>query len=67
MCPSKEFIASLPHQKIPDRSDFKHMGTDEQIRYWETCIERSSALAAEFAALIDSDDPLRGVNVLGHL
>jgi Patatin-like phospholipase len=64
ICPSAEFIADLPHQKIPDRSDFNNLGVEERIRYWETSIERSTALAAEFAELILSDDPLRGVTVM---
>ncbi len=65
MCPSDDFVASLPHGKIPDRNDFRRLGTDERIRYWEICVERSKALAEEFQALIEGGNPLAGVTVLG--
>ena len=63
LCPSDEFIADLPHGKIPDRSDFNTMSYESRVSYWEQCVERSKALAEEFAALISSPEPLRGVTV----
>jgi len=63
LCPTREFIADLPRGKIPDRSDFKTMPHDERVRYWETCIERSRALAEEFSALLAQRDPLAGALV----
>ncbi len=63
LCPSDEFIASLPHGKIPDRNDFGRLDEEERIRYWERCIAASSALAEEFAALLEQADPLAGVTV----
>jgi hypothetical protein len=57
-------VADLPFGKIPDRSDFTRLGHEERVRYWESCVQRSAALAEEFAALIDSSDPLRGVTRL---
>ncbi len=63
LCPSDEFIADLPHGKIPDRNDFARLGEEERIRYWETCIERCKALGEEFLALVDGADPLSGVTV----
>ncbi len=67
LCPSEEFIADLPLGKIPDRSDFQRLGTTQRIQYWKTCIERSRALAEEFAALIQQADPLRGTQELAAL
>ncbi|MDX1734700.1 MAG: patatin-like phospholipase family protein [Halioglobus sp.] len=64
VCPSEAFIADLPHGKIPDRSDFRTMREHERLDYWQTCIERSRALAEEFRALIEGDDPLAGAVVL---
>jgi hypothetical protein len=64
LCPSTEFISSLPQGKIPDRSDFKSMGQEERIRYWEECIERSRALAEEFSELVQGTNPLAGVTLL---
>jgi hypothetical protein len=63
LCPSDEFIASLPHGKIPDRGDFKRLRRSERIAYWETCVERGRALAQDFAALLEADDPLAGAVV----
>lgn len=63
LCPSAEFTANLPLGKIPDRSDFKRLGEEERINYWEQCVQRSRALAEEFVALLESSDPLAGVAV----
>lgn len=63
LCPSHEFTASLPHGKIPDRSDFQKMGDDERIRYWEQCVARSREVAEDFVALIEGADPLAGATV----
>jgi hypothetical protein len=63
LCPSEAFIADLPLGKIPDRSDFSRLHHEERVRYWEQCVERSKALAEEFAELISGSDPLRGVTV----
>ncbi len=65
LCPSEPFIADLPQGKIPDRNDFRRLGTEQRIRYWETCVERGKALAEEFQALLASSNPLAGVTVLG--
>jgi hypothetical protein len=65
LCPSEEFIASLPLGKIPDRGDFSRMSPEERIRYWENCIEASKAMAEEFAALVEHSNPLTGVTVHG--
>lgn len=63
LCPSEEFVATLPQGKIPDRSDFTRMKPEERIGYWEQCVDASKALAEEFAALIEGNDPLAGVTV----
>ena len=65
VCPGPEFIADLPHGKIPDRSDFNRMSHDARLRYWQQCIERSKALAEEFAELLAGDDPLQNATVFG--
>ncbi len=63
LCPGEDFVAGLPHGKIPDRNDFSRMQPEERIRYWETCVEASKALAEEFAELVDGGSPLAGVTV----
>ena len=65
LCPSEAFTADLPFGKIPDRSDFSRLAHEERVRYWEQCIERSKALAEEFAELLQCSDPLRGATLLG--
>lgn len=64
ICPSPEFIASLPHGKIPDRSDFKAMSEKARQAYWRQCILRSRELAEEFQSLITGTDPLAGTRIL---
>jgi hypothetical protein len=59
LCPSEAFVADLPHGKIPDRSDFTRLDPEARIRCWETCVQRSAALAEEFSDLVDGGgDPL---------
>ncbi|MEH6569849.1 MAG: patatin-like phospholipase family protein [Halioglobus sp.] len=64
LCPSSQYVAQLPHGKIPDRSDFTRMEHEERVKYWEICVEKGKALAEDFAELLSQDDPLKGVHVL---
>ncbi|WP_439102114.1 patatin-like phospholipase family protein [Congregibacter sp.] len=64
LCPSDDFIASLPNGKIPDRSDFTRMPPEGRIRYWRTCLERSRELAEDFRRQLDSPDPLADTRLL---
>ncbi|MEM9398264.1 MAG: patatin-like phospholipase family protein [Pseudomonadota bacterium] len=64
MAPSKEFVASLPMEKIPDRTDFTKLSPEQRRAYWRSCIERSKELALAFSALVDGPDPLAGVRIL---
>ncbi|MEO0436245.1 MAG: patatin-like phospholipase family protein [Pseudomonadota bacterium] len=65
LAPSKEFVTSLPLGKIPDRTDFTKLSPERRRVYWQSCIQRSSELAFEFAALVEGSDPLAGVRTLG--
>lgn len=58
LCPSDEFVRSLPNQKIPDRNDFKHYGLDWRAREgaWNTSISAAKQLAAEFAQFVENPD-----------
>lgn len=64
MCPSDEFLASLPFGKIPDRGDFRALSPEHRIAYWEVCVRESKRLAEYFHELVTGDDPLRGVTPL---
>lgn len=65
ICPSEDFIASLPDGKIPDRSDFTRMPPQERLGYWLSCIERSRELAEDFQRQLDHPDPLSDTHLLG--
>ena len=56
VAPSREYLASLPHGKLPDRSDFKrYLGDDEgRERYWRKAMAESQRLGDEFLELADS-------------
>ena len=62
LCPSPEWVATLPGGKIPDRSDFKTYAQDEPARQqvWRRAVAESQRLADEFAewAQRSSVDPL---------
>ncbi|WDE08205.1 patatin-like phospholipase family protein [Thalassomonas viridans] len=45
LVPSDKFIASLPHGKIPDRTDFTSMAPEKRIRYWKTVLSATDQLA----------------------
>lgn len=56
VAPSREFVKSLPLEKIPDRKDFyrfAHSDT-ERISYWRRVVERSSELAEDFMEAVES-------------
>lgn len=47
LCPSEQFISTLPYGKIPDRSDFSNLQADERMKYWRQTIAASERLADE--------------------
>ncbi|MGI9261318.1 MAG: patatin-like phospholipase family protein [Woeseiaceae bacterium] len=55
VCPSAEFVASLPHARIPDRTDFQTMSPDERRRAWRTVLSACEALAEEFNDVLDKN------------
>lgn len=56
ICPSREFIQSLPHGKIPDRSDFVTFFQRDGARkqYWQKAIEAGRRLRDEFWDAVES-------------
>ena len=56
LAPSRDYLATLPYGKLPDRSDFKRfVGKDkERQQYWRTAMEQSKWLGDEFIELVDS-------------
>lgn len=53
--PSKEFVASLPFGKIPDRHDFTKMPEEQRLPYWRTVLTETDRLGEAFLALRDQD------------
>lgn len=56
LVPSKDFVASLPYGKIPDRKDFETMPAEERIAYWQEVIKRSDELGSAFKQLIKTQN-----------
>ncbi len=56
LCPSAEWVASLPFGKIPDRKDFGRMEDAERIRYWGEVMKRSTQLAEEMDRIVRHGD-----------
>jgi hypothetical protein len=56
MSPSAEFVARLPGQKIPDRTDFARYSPIERIRVWRKVVAECERLADELHEVIEKDD-----------
>lgn len=56
LAPSREYLANLPHGKLPDRSDFKRYLDDDagRERYWRKAMAESQRLGDEFLQLADT-------------
>lgn len=54
ICPSAEFVNSLPYGKIPDRSDFTNLDAATRIEYWRTVFKQTELLAESLATMIDA-------------
>ncbi len=52
LSPSREFVARLPHGKIPDRVDFEKLPDTERIRYWRHVVAESERLGDELRELL---------------
>ena len=63
LCPSAEFIAALPHQKIPDRTDFTTMTAAQRLKYWQQVFADSEQLAQEFNQFYQAQDINRIKNI----
>ncbi|MFT0632784.1 patatin-like phospholipase family protein [Pseudomonas sihuiensis] len=56
LAPSRDYLAHLPHGKLPDRTDFKrYLGNDAgRERYWRQAMAESARLGDEFLELVES-------------
>jgi hypothetical protein len=55
VAPSREFVATLPGGKVPDRDDFVTMKTAERQKRWREVLAACSALADELESLLEED------------
>ncbi|MGE8498133.1 MAG: patatin-like phospholipase family protein [Pseudomonas sp.] len=57
LAPSREYLARLPHGKLPDRKDFtRYLGDDAgRERYWRKAMDESRRLGDEFLELVEND------------
>ena len=55
LAPSRDYLARLPHGKLPDRTDFKrYLGDDQgRERYWHKAMAESRRLGDEFLELVE--------------
>jgi hypothetical protein len=61
VAPSRGYLASLPHGKLPDRSDFRRYAGDDpgRMRYWRTAISEGDRLAEAFIDFARRPDTAR--------
>lgn len=55
ICPSDEFIHSLPNKKIPDRSDFTTMSPELRVKAWRSAVVACERLAEELNDVLDHE------------
>lgn len=56
VCPSAEFVSSLPNSKIPDRTDFRTMTPELRRKVWRSVVSSCSELADDFNDVLDRND-----------
>ncbi len=56
LIPSAKFIDSLPYSKIPDRTDFSKMESDQRIKYWKTVLSETEKLSHHFNEFLEAAD-----------
>jgi len=59
VAPSREYLAKLPHGKLPDRGDFARFAGDDagRMKYWRTAISESDRLGHAFLEFARRPDP----------
>lgn len=58
LSPTKEYLASLPYGKLPDRKDFTRFGQDydSRHRYWRQAMAESERMGEEFLKLVETGE-----------
>lgn len=53
VCPSPDFIAALPHGKVPDRTDFVTMTDAQRMQAWRKAVAECRRLADELDDVLE--------------
>ena len=53
ICPSPEFIAALPNNKVPDRTDFVKLTAEQRISIWRGVVAECRRLADELNDVLE--------------
>ena len=64
LVPSADFVARLPHGRIPDRGDFARMRDAERMKSWRRILELGRRLGDELGELLASGRVLERVRPL---
>ncbi|MBX3660632.1 MAG: phospholipase [Ramlibacter sp.] len=58
LAPSPEWVRTLPHGKLPDRTDFTRYGQDlnARVKAWSSAVAASRQLADEFGEWLETGD-----------
>lgn len=58
LAPDPDWVKTLPHGKLPDRTDFTHYGQDlaGRVKAWQTATRASVQIADEFEAWLQKPD-----------
>jgi hypothetical protein len=61
LAPSREFLATLPNGKLPDRGDFRRYAGDDagRMRDWRRAMAECERLAEAFYAFVERPDPAK--------
>ena len=61
LAPSREFLATLPNGKLPDRGDFHRYAGDDaaRMRDWRRAMAECERLAEAFYGFVERPDPAR--------
>ena len=64
LTPSEEFVASLPNQKIPDRTDFERYPEPQRLIIWREVLAKSRILGDALKQLVETGEGLDNIQLL---
>lgn len=67
LCPSHEFIDTLPDQHVPERKDFEQYDTATRIKNWQRVIHLSEQLVGDLHDAMEKDGGRSLVQPLEHM